>query len=225
MWWDRFFKNNPNRRVCEEFEVMHGIYDSGVAAPRFLGGRLDGFLAWSKEFATSPHDMGAVIPSGPVLGKCMAQQVSLNDDGLVIELGAGTGTMTHALLKRGINPERLVVIERSEILANYLSRRFPEVRVVRGDAARLGIILGARPYSVSTIISSLPLHALPQNTVKEISAQLDEVSHEGTRYIQFTFHRTSGWSLNKNFKQVYSERVWANIPPARVEVFVYNKRC
>jgi phosphatidylethanolamine/phosphatidyl-N-methylethanolamine N-methyltransferase len=221
--WQRFSKSNPNRRIVEEFEMLR-TRDYGDCAASRPPNFLHGWSAWAKEFIASPHDMGAVIPSGPVLGMCMAQQVPATNNGVVIELGAGTGTMTHALLKRGIAKDRLIVIERSPLLAAHLARRFPDIKVVRGDAARLVKILNGIPQSVSAIVSSLPLHALPPDTVKEIVAQLNMICHHGTRYIQYTFHRSMDWSLNVNFRRVYTKFVWCNIPPARVEVYEYHKQ-
>ncbi len=222
-WWQRFFKNNPQRCIVNEFEVLHNN-EEGIYATSRPANFFSGLHAWTKEFIASPHDLGAVIPSGPVLGKRIAEQVPLGGDGLVIELGAGTGTMTHALLKRGIAKQRLIIIERSPALASHLANRFPDVKVIRGDAARLVNILGGIPDSVSAIVSSLPLHALLPSTVKEIIHQVDSICNLGTRYIHYTFHRSMGWSLNENFRHIYAKRVWRNIPPARVEVYEYHKQ-
>ena len=49
----------------------------------------------------------------------------------VIELGAGTGVVTQAILDAGVSPEDLIVIEQNEEFAELLKARFPEVTVVR----------------------------------------------------------------------------------------------
>ena len=41
----------------------------------------------------------------------MARYVDPDDDGPVIELGPGTGPVTEALVERGIDPSRLVLVE------------------------------------------------------------------------------------------------------------------
>ena len=43
----------------------------------------------------------------------------------VLEIGAGTGAITQALLERGVSPERLFVIERDAELTAFLRNKFP----------------------------------------------------------------------------------------------------
>ncbi|MDZ7737404.1 MAG: methyltransferase domain-containing protein [Gammaproteobacteria bacterium] len=61
----------------------------------------------------------------------------------MVELGAGTGAITRALLSRIDNPERLVCIERSPVLVDLLQKRFPTIRVIEGDARQLDSLLRA----------------------------------------------------------------------------------
>src|SRR5258707_12655085 len=77
---------------------------------------------WRRPFA-----MGAVVPSGRLLAEAMARttlSVMAGRDGHVIELGAGTGEVTKALLAVGIAAERLALVERDQELAAFLRRHF-----------------------------------------------------------------------------------------------------
>ena len=49
--------------------------------------------------------MGAVMPSGRVLARTMAQYVDVDSDAPVVELGPGTGAITNALIERGDRSE------------------------------------------------------------------------------------------------------------------------
>ena len=62
-----------------------------------------------------------VCPSGMPLARSMAAFAPRKGDGLVVELGAGTGTVTRQLLDAGIAPRRLVVVEQSPVMACGLS--------------------------------------------------------------------------------------------------------
>src|SRR5271170_2896218 len=64
----------------------------------------------------SPFKIGSFLPSSRGLARAMASGVDVSRPGAVVELGAGTGVVTHALLKIGVAPENLVVIERDERL-------------------------------------------------------------------------------------------------------------
>lgn len=171
-------------------------------------------FAW--EMLRRPSAVGAIWPSSRRLAKNVASRVPVSGDGLVIELGGGTGVVTHALLQRGIAPGRLVVIERSAVFVRHLRKRFPEVQIVHGDAADLHQLLrpGAR---VDAIVSSLPLRSLPAGAAAAIVEQWRAlVRHRGV-VVQFTYDlRAVDHSPLPGFLRRASDIVWANLPPARV---------
>ena len=69
-------------------------------------------VVFAREWARSPRLAGAVCPSGSALAEAMAARVPAGT-GLVVDLGAGTGAVTAALLKKGIAAHRIVVVEQS----------------------------------------------------------------------------------------------------------------
>ncbi len=64
-------------------------------------------------------------------------------DGLVIELGPGTGPVTKALIEHGVARERLVLVEYDPSFCRLLAQRFAPARVVQGDAYDLPQTLAA----------------------------------------------------------------------------------
>ena len=146
----------------------------------------------------------------------MASWVPKSGDGLVVELGAGTGVVTQALLQRGITSRRLIVIERSPVLVQHLRNRFPDVTVLHGDAAKVGMLLPRR-HRIDAIVSSLPLRSLPQAVAAAIVAQWVALVPEGGIVVQFTYDlRSVEPKPLPGFLQRAGEIVWANLPPARV---------
>jgi len=85
-------------------------------------------------FLKDPRGVSAPTPSSPALAAAMAEKVDPLRPGLVVELGAGTGVVTEALLARGISAERLLVIEYGAYFVDLLRKRFAEVTVIQGDA-------------------------------------------------------------------------------------------
>ena len=67
----------------------------------------------------------------------MAQAVGPVGDGLVVELGPGTGPVTRALIERGVPPAQLILVEYEAAFCRMLAQRFPGVRVLQGDAYAL----------------------------------------------------------------------------------------
>ncbi len=157
----------------------------------------------------------------------MASFVPAPFDGLVVELGAGTGVVTAALLKRGLSPQQLVAIERSPKLADLLQGRFPTLNIVQGDASFLGELVKrhqGKSRRIDVVVSGLPLRSLPSSTLKAIEAQLHEHMNADGCYIQFTYDvRRNIPSPFKHFVRCESSVVWLNVPPARVDVFRRKK--
>jgi phosphatidylethanolamine/phosphatidyl-N-methylethanolamine N-methyltransferase len=111
-----------------------------------------------KTLIDRPRLTGSVAPSGRFLARAMAQAVDPSRDGLVIELGPGTGPVTQALVERGISRQRLVLIEYDQGFCRLLAQRFPGVRVVQGDAYDLPKSLAALvDQPIAAVVSSLPL--------------------------------------------------------------------
>ncbi|HTZ37626.1 MAG TPA: phosphoethanolamine methyltransferase, partial [Stellaceae bacterium] len=84
-----------------------------------------------------PLQIAAVTPSSARLAGAMARLVDLARPGPVLELGAGTGSLTRGLLRAGCPPSRLIAVEREPRFAAALRARCPGVTVLDGDATAL----------------------------------------------------------------------------------------
>lgn len=171
------------------------------------------------EIIKAPREIGAICASSAHLGEVMSSLVDGDEDGLIVELGPGTGAITESLLSSGIAPNKLVVIEKSASFARYLSDRFPHIRVFHADASDLPDVLGETPI-IKTVVSCLPLRSLPDRTVRKITSTWTRSLSTNGRVIQFTYapFNAPAW-LDAGLKRIGNQTVWANIPPARVEVF------
>ena len=177
-------------------------------------------MLFAREILNNPREIGAACPSSPILGKAMAKALPIHLNGVVIELGAGTGTITAALLARGIPPDKLLILERSPNLVKHLRDKFPQLKVIEGDAAQLGEYL-EKNTKVAAIVSGLPLRSLPAPLVKDIVNQINHLLHHDGVLIQFTYDLRGEWfeQQHKQFRRTQSTIVWRNLPPARVDVF------
>jgi phosphatidylethanolamine/phosphatidyl-N-methylethanolamine N-methyltransferase len=147
--------------------------------------------------------------------------------GITIELGAGTGAVTSALLTRGIKPNKLVLIEKDRILARELMQHFPNLQVLEGDAARLAQLLRISEIGrVDNVVSSLPLLNMRQRTRVRIIKQIFSILRPEGKFIQFTYSlrppitERLSHSLDVNGERI--SRVLWNLPPAHV--WVYKRR-
>jgi phosphatidylethanolamine/phosphatidyl-N-methylethanolamine N-methyltransferase len=167
----------------------------------------------------APLRIGALAPSSPHLGREMARAINARAARLVVELGGGTGRITRALLDAGVAPERLIVIETDDKLASLLRQRFPEVRIVQGDARELMALLA--PLGVdhaSAVVSGLPLLSMPAETQRRIVEQAFALMGDDGTFVQFTYGPVSpvmGEARAGLIAEV-TGRVWRNFPPASV---------
>ncbi|MFQ5628854.1 MAG: class I SAM-dependent methyltransferase [bacterium] len=177
-----------------------------------------------KELILNPRNIGAACPSSKKLAKRIASFVPLANDGYVVELGAGTGVVTAALLEHGIHPNRLIAVEKSKHLVELLRKKFPQITIIHGDAAALSSLLlttlNFNILPITTIVSSLPLRSLPQHVVKQISQQIEQIITLNGRLIQFTYDiRPSKSPSFHMLTNSQSKMVWRNLPPARIHFY------
>lgn len=185
--------------------------------------RLDDEVRFLRSWIEKPLAMGAVMPSGKMLARTMASYVDIDSDAPVIELGPGTGAITAALVERGVDPARLVLLEYDPGFCALLRNRYPQATIVQGDAYRLrDEVAGALRKPAGAIVSGLPLVTKPMKTRLRLIRDAFDLLDKRAPYIQFTYSVVP--PIPKSLPGVSteaSERIWMNVPPARV--WVYRK--
>jgi phosphatidylethanolamine/phosphatidyl-N-methylethanolamine N-methyltransferase len=183
--------------------------------------RLDDEVRFIRSWIERPLSTGAVTPSGKILARTMARYVDPNSIGPVVELGPGTGPVTEALVEAGVNPARLVLVESNPAFCRILRARYPDATLVQGDAygvRRLLETLLLQP--AAAMVSGLPLITKPVRMRLRLIRDAFDLMVPGAPFVQFTYavasplpKRFGGFSIEA------SERIWMNIPPARVWVY------
>ena len=159
---------------------------------RSAGTSGSGLVLFMWRWASSPYRIGGIMPSAKPLAWAMAcaSIKARRGEGPVVELGAGTGSITRALIEQGIVEQNLVLIEQDREMCRWLERRFPRAAVVRGEAAQIERILAQECASpASVVVSSLPLRNLQSGEREAIvQASLNAVP-EGGAFVQYTYAR------------------------------------
>ncbi|MCS3445036.1 MULTISPECIES: class I SAM-dependent methyltransferase [Bradyrhizobium] len=185
--------------------------------------RLDDEVRFLRSWMEKPLHMGAVMPSGRLLARTMAQYVDRDAEGPVIELGPGTGAITNALIEHGVDQKRLVLVEYNPGFCALLRERYPQARVVQGDAYTLrDTVWEVLKSPASAVVSGLPLVTKPMLTRLRLVRDAFLALAPGAPFIQFTYSVVP--PIPKSLPGVSteaSERIWMNLPPARV--WVYRK--
>lgn len=173
-------------------------------------------LLFFKRLLKNPKALGAVTPSSLALSNFICRHVEATADTYVVEIGAGTGRFTRALLHYGIDPSQLFVVEMDPELCEFLTQHFPQVTVIKGDASRLVEILPPHIIGkVSTVISGIPLVNLSASVQAGIAGACFAVLAEGGQMLQFTYGPVSPLSSRKLglHKKRLGHVLW-NFPPA-----------
>ena len=171
----------------------------------------------------NPRLTGAVLPSGPFLARAMARAVGGAREGLVVELGPGTGPVTKALIEQGFGRERLLLVEYDAAFCRLLAQRFAPARVVQGDAYDLPRTLGefaGRP--IAAIVSSLPLLNQPPALRAKLIEDAFKLMGPTGVFVQFTYGLKSPiprQACISKYSGHCTAPIWRNLPPARVWIY------
>lgn len=186
------------------------------------------WFAFLREFLTNPRTTASIAPSGKQLGKLMASAIPTGAR-RVVELGAGTGSITQALLRVGTRPSDLCIIEMNPNLHALLQARYPNSQVLCGDACDLEALSAdwrQRQPCVDAICSSLGMLAIPEKIRLAIMTAAFNVLRPGGVFVQYTYGPKCpiGASIREHLRleRRIAGFAWRNLPPARVLVYERN---
>ncbi len=183
--------------------------------------RIEDEARFLKSWVERPLVTGSVSPSGRMLARTMASYLDPGTAGPVIELGPGTGPVTEAILRRGIAPDRLILLEFNPDFCKLLRKRFPGVTVIEGDAYGLAQTLkGVLRRKAAGVVSSLPLFTKPLPQRLGLLDDALSMMLPNAPFVQFTYAVVPPIPKGKGrYTASASNRVWWNLPPARVWVY------
>ncbi|MEJ0015422.1 MAG: methyltransferase domain-containing protein [Acetobacteraceae bacterium] len=187
----------------------------GVANPAMF------FRRW----LANPLQMGSVIPSSAALCERIVRQTRRNADEAVLELGAGTGVISRALLEGGVPPERLIVVEIVPEMAAHLREVLPGVEVVEGDARALPSLLAPHWHGrIGSVVCGIPLVLLPVAEQRRFIQAIEAVA-PGRGFLHYSYCATSPLPWRKHALTAKRE-AWTplNFPPASVWRYVPSGR-
>lgn len=163
----------------------------------------------------NPRTTGSLVPSSACLARAMAQ--SAVGASRVLELGAGTGPVTSALLAR-FPRSHLRCVELQPQMAARLRHEHPGLDVVQGCA--LEALRNDLAQPGTAVVSSLPFRSLPEGFKSELLQELASFLARcpQSRVVQFTYQPRAPFAAPAGWRWERGPLVLANLPPARVWV-------
>ena len=176
-------------------------------------------LQFLRGMGANPRYVASLFPSSPALARKIAAQVDPRADGIVLELGPGTGAVTAALLERGVDLKRLILVERDADFVRLLRKRFPGLRVRLGNALDIEHHLSDRSEQVCAIVSGLPLRNLPVPVRERLVEDCLSRLMPGAPLIQVSFGWRPPVPRGKKWRVRSAGVAIRNLPPATVWVY------
>lgn len=170
-----------------------------------------------RRWLANPLQMGSVVPSSPALCDRIVRQTRRRDDEVIVELGAGTGVVSRALLNAGIPADRLIVVEIVPDMARHLRGVLPGVTVIEGDARALPDLVPDHLHGrIGTVICGIPLVLLADTEQRRFIDAIAAVA-PGRGFLHFSYCATSPLPARRHGLEAKREE-WTplNFPPASV---------
>ena len=167
-----------------------------------------------RAFLAHPRRVGAVLPTSDRAVTDMLDMAAFERAELVVELGAGTGSHTSAVLAR-LGPQAdLVAFEIDPALADALRTSLPDPRlqVVTGSAEAVEEVLDGRRPDV--VVSALPFTSLPAGTGRLILERTARVLAPGGVLLVLQYSPFIVRELSRLFAHRERRVCLRNVPPA-----------
>jgi phosphatidylethanolamine/phosphatidyl-N-methylethanolamine N-methyltransferase len=175
-------------------------------------------LLFIKRWLKHPVRLGAIAPSSPALANLVCDHVKVRKGHIVVEIGAGTGTITRRLLNCVPN-DQLVVVELDTELCRFLKQQISSIDVIHGNAMELSSLLPKKYVGkVSTIISGIPVTTMSYLQQKRLIDACKSVLAPDGELIQYSYlHKSplpgddfglSTERIGKTFKNIIPAYLW-----------------
>jgi phosphatidylethanolamine/phosphatidyl-N-methylethanolamine N-methyltransferase len=177
------------------------------------------------------YTVAAISPSSVHLASAMVEPLPLSQTSIAVELGAGTGSMTRALLQELPRRATLLAFEINPRFISYLKANFhdPRLVLINESVENIEEELRKRGYDhADAVVSSLGLGFMSERKRRRIFDSLISFVRPHTVLTQFQYVHAMQFSngrlrrlslkplLYDYFDSVESRIIWRNLPPACV---------
>lgn len=181
-------------------------------------------IQFLQAFIKNPLKVGAITPSSPELAAKMIEGIVPEANKVVLELGVGTGAITKFLQEIVPDEKSYLGIELDGNLVKSLKIKFPDLKIIRGNACDLEKIHQKSGVGkVGYIICCLPFVSLPNEVGEKILSEIDKFMRQGCTFRTFQYahgyYMPSAIKLREFMRDRYgkskrSKLVVKNMPPA-----------
>ncbi|MBX9977923.1 MAG: methyltransferase domain-containing protein [Alphaproteobacteria bacterium] len=167
-----------------------------------------------KRWLKNPGRLGTLAPISYRLADLAASCIQHPKTIKMVEIGAGPGRLTRALIKAGVKPESLKAVELDSDLCDFGKKAVPGVDFIQGDAQYLKELLPQEWIGhVDVIFSTIPFMCLPEDVRRNITEAAFSVLKPGGDFLHLTYNYWSPLD-GMPYDQRKLASLWLNMPPA-----------
>ncbi|MGP0566048.1 class I SAM-dependent methyltransferase [Nitrospina sp. P1_D6] len=180
--------------------------------------KLNGGFLFFREFLKHPLQIGSIVPSSRYLEQRILERCRIATAGTVVELGAGTGGTTRAILRAMPRDATLLSIEVNDRFHRALNQ-IQDDRLIahQGRAEELENIL--QTYGLDTpdvVVSGIPFSTMsPEHGSRVLATVADNLAPKG-RFVAYQVSRRVARLSRPHFGRARAAVEWRNLPPMRV---------
>lgn len=183
--------------------------------------KFDDEIRFFKGWQQDKKGVGALLPTSSVTARRMASVIDTSSGLPVLELGAGTGVITKAILDHGVKPRDLVSIEYAPHFCDLLRKRFTDVDIRNGDVFELDTVLAdRRDQTFDSVVSAVPMLSFPLE--RRIALMRDLLSRipRGRPVVQITHGPMSPLPAMPDLYTItHFDFIVRNLPPAQLWLY------
>jgi phospholipid N-methyltransferase len=170
---------------------------------------------------------GSFLPSSKFLAKQMIKPIKMRKGVCIVELGAGTGSLTKILAQKLPADGTLFVFELNPIFVKLLRETFKKdgrVRIFEENAEHFGKVVKKHGFKEADyVVSGLPLAIIaPASRARILQEIKKNLSRDGL-YIQFQYFLSNWLEIRKHFNSRINGYEIRNFPPAFLYVSSQKK--
>jgi phospholipid N-methyltransferase len=175
-------------------------------------------VAFFREFLKHPQQVASIIPSSRFLERRVAEIADVASAGTIVELGAGTGGVTRAILRMMPADAGLLSLEINPRFQTAL-RRISDSRLVihTGSAEELETVLCDYDLpSPDVVISGIPFSKIPRDTASQILRTISRLLAPGGRFVAYQWHNRVAVLGRPLLGPASVDVELRNLPPLRI---------
>ena len=179
---------------------------------------IDDRVVFLREFLRHPRQIASITPSSRFLVRRIVDLAAVRSARTVVELGAGTGGTTRAMLAAMTPGARLLVVEINPHFCALL-RRIDDARLIVhcGSALELREALARHGLPApDAVISGIPFSTIDAATGSRILETISSVLVAGGRFVAYQWSRQVDALSRPLLGRAQVEMAPFNIPPMRL---------